>query len=108
MTTYIPATDPADCVFCQKEAVLENGRAKAFMDNHPMAPGHMLIVPKAHVATGFDAAPADQEAMSVLLNEAKTYLDARYQPRAYQIFSHVGVAAGQKVAHAHIHLVPVY
>lgn len=78
------------------------------MDIHPMAAGHMLIVPKAHVATWFDATSADQDAMSALLNEAKSYLDARYHPRGYQIFSHIGVVAGQKVAHAHIHLVPVY
>ncbi|GEK29324.1 HIT family protein [Furfurilactobacillus siliginis] len=99
-----------DCPFCTKpddQLILSNDLAKAFFDIHPMAPGHALIVPKAHRTTFFDATPAEQHAMTDLLDQVKTILDDQFHPRGYQIFSHVGTVAGQKVAHAHIHLVPV-
>lgn len=95
------------CVFCNKPAVLENDLAKGFFDIRPMAPGHFLIVPKEHYVTFFDAPRDVQIAMVDLLDQAKTYLDEQYHPRGYQVFSHVGAAAYQKVFHAHIHLVPV-
>lgn len=96
-----------DCVFCTKPAVIENRLAKGFYDIHPMAPGHFLIVPKDHYVTFFDAPRDVQIAMIDLMDEAKTMLDAQYHPRGYQVFSHVGAVAYQKVMHAHIHLVPV-
>lgn len=99
------------CVFCEKpsrEIVLENAQAKAFFDIHPMAKGHLLIVPKQHYRTWFDIPEEDQVQIIQLLNEAKQFLDQQFSPRGYQIFSHVGRVAGQRVDHAHIHLVPVY
>ncbi|WP_318766843.1 HIT family protein [Lactiplantibacillus carotarum] len=100
-----PTTD----VFCAKtEFLLENDLAGAFYDLHPMAKGHLLVIPKSHYPTFFDTPVGVQRAMIDLLNEAKRYLDQQFQPRGYQIFSHVGPAAGQTILHAHLHLVPVY
>lgn len=99
------------CVFCDKspqDIVLENDQAKAFFDIHPMAEGHLLIVPKQHFTTWFDIPQDIQVEMIALLNESKKLLDQCFAPRGYQVFSHVGRVAGQKVPHAHIHLVPVY
>lgn len=98
-----------DCVFCQKtDLIMENDLAKAFYDHAPMAKGHVLIVPKDHYVTFFDVPKAEQQAMIELMDEVKPFLDDKFHPRAYQIFSHIGAPAGQKVFHSHIHLVPVY
>lgn len=99
------------CVFCEKpqsEIILENDQAMAFYDIHPMAKGHLLIVPKEHFQTWFDIPDDVQIQMVSLMNRAKKLLDQQYNPQGYQVFSHVGRKAGQRVAHAHIHLVPVY
>lgn len=99
------------CIFCKKspeEIILENDKANAFYDIHPMSRGHLLIVPKQHFVTWFDIPENIQMKMIELMNEGKKLLDDEYHPRGYQMFSHVGKISGQKVPHAHIHLVPVY
>lgn len=100
--------DP-NCIFCQKtDIVLENDLAKAFWDLHPVRVGHLLIVPKQHYATYFAVPRATRAAMEDLLDQAKTFLDQKYQPAGYNIGINTGAAAGQTVMHAHIHLIPRY
>ncbi|AEV96024.1 HIT family protein [Pediococcus claussenii] len=99
------------CVFCEKnsqEYLLENDLAVAFWDIHPMTKGHLLIIPKDHEETFFDLSDQQKRAMDKLLVEAKKMLDEMYHPAGYNIFVHVGKRAGQKVMHAHWHLVPAY
>lgn len=99
------------CVFCHihsDKIVLENDGAKAIFDIHPMAKGHLLIIPKQHFQTWFDVPSDVQVQMIQLLNQAKQLLDQQLAPKGYQVFSHVGRVAGQRINHAHIHLVPVY
>ncbi|HIW72360.1 MAG TPA: HIT family protein [Candidatus Levilactobacillus faecigallinarum] len=98
-----------DCIFCTKDDVLlENDLAKAFWDLHPVRKGHLLVVPKQHYATYFDVPAATRVAMDQLVDQAKAYLDQRYQPAGYNLGINVGAAAGQTVMHAHIHLIPRY
>ena len=99
------------CIFCDKPAndlILENDQAKAFYDLQPMSKGHLLIMPKGHYVTWFDVPEDVQVKVIELINDAKKQLDKQDHPQGYQVFSHVGKAAGQTVFHAHIHLVPVY
>lgn len=99
----------ADCIFCQKTAVvLENDLAKAFWDIHPVRKGHLLVVPKQHYATYFDVPPVTRQAMDALVFAAKDLLDTRYAPAGYNIGINSGVAAGQTVMHVHIHVIPRY
>lgn len=99
----------ADCVFCQFHPfVLENDLAGAFFDHAPVSKGHMLIIPKEHFETFFDAPVNVQQAMIALLDDTEAYLTDQYQPEGFQVFSHIGAAANQRVFHAHIHIVPVY
>jgi diadenosine tetraphosphate (Ap4A) HIT family hydrolase len=46
--------------------------------------------------------------MLTLLNEAKQQLDAEFSPGGYNIGINDGAAAGQTVAHLHMHLIPRY
>ncbi len=46
--------------------------------------------------------------MLVLLDEIRTGLDREYAPDGYNIGLNNGVAAGQTVMHAHMHLIPRY
>ena len=96
-----------DCVFCNHHGkVLENDLALAIYDAFPVAPGHMLIVPKRHFASFFDASEDEREALFELVYDARMLLDQKYHPDGYNIGVNVGKAAGQTIMHAHIHLIP--
>jgi diadenosine tetraphosphate (Ap4A) HIT family hydrolase len=61
-----------------------------------------------HVATWFDATPAEQSALIELLDLAKAHIDARYAPDGYNIGINCGASAGQTIFHLHVHLIPRY
>lgn len=97
------------CPFCDTaDAVLENALAYARFDKYPVTPGHLLLLPRRHVASFFDTTPAEQAALLALAADAKRLLDARHAPHGYNIGINIGEAAGQTVMHVHVHLIPRY
>lgn len=101
----------ADCIFCSKlqtEILGENQLAKAFFDKYPVNQGHVLIVPKRHVETLFDATFEELAAINSLMFEMKELLDGRYKPDGYNVGVNVGSSGGQTVFHLHYHLIPRY
>lgn len=99
------------CPFCILPAtriVGETGLAVAVRDGFPVSPGHTLIVPRRHVFTFFDTNAAERTDMLLLLDEAKAKIDAEFRPDGYNIGINDGPAAGQTIAHLHIHLIPRY
>ncbi|EEG79130.1 HIT domain-containing protein [Dethiobacter alkaliphilus] len=100
-----------ECIFCRKEGaglICENELAKAFYDNFPVNKGHVLVVPKRHVATYFKASQEELSAINELIFEVKEVLDAEYQPDGYNVGINVGEAGGQTVFHLHVHVIPRY
>jgi histidine triad (HIT) family protein len=64
----------ANCIFCKivrgeipAKKVYEDDEVIAFNDIRPQAPVHILLVPKAHLATLYDALPAHQSALGKML-----------------------------------------
>jgi diadenosine tetraphosphate (Ap4A) HIT family hydrolase len=102
----------ADCPLCQRlargELLAANAFAVAIPDAFPVSPGHALIVPRRHVANFFDLTAEEQAALWTLLPLVKQAIDARHTPAAYNVGVNVGAAAGQTVAHVHVHLIPRY
>ncbi len=100
-----------DCIFCSKsgaDLIAENELAKAFYDQFPVNEGHVLIVPKRHVATFFEASLEELAAINQLLFVVKDELEKRYRPDGYNIGVNVGHAGGQTVFHLHYHVIPRY
>jgi len=100
-----------ECVFCsipEDEVIAQNDLALAFFDRYPVNKGHVLIIPRRHVATYFDATPDETNAIASLLAEVKAQLDAEFAPDGYNIGVNVGAAAGQTIFHLHVHLIPRY
>ncbi len=104
--------DPNDpCLFCHpklEEILGETEHALLIQDSYPASPGHCLIVPKRHIATYFEATEEENGEFFFLMNQAKTEIDAEYQPDGYNMGCNNGVAAGQSVFHLHIHIIPRY
>jgi len=97
------------CPFCHPDSVqLENDLAYVIRDSNPVNPGHLLIIPKRHVADFFLTTEVEKAAMLSLLEEAKHYLDGKHAPVGYNIGINVGEAAGQTIPHVHLHLIPRY
>ncbi|WP_420885511.1 HIT family protein [Candidatus Syntrophocurvum alkaliphilum] len=97
------------CIFCEiKEKVLENDLAFAIYDKYPVNPGHMLIIPKRHVADYFDTTIQERQAIDKLVMDCKNLLDEKYKPDAYNIGINCGEDAGQTIFHVHVHLIPRY
>lgn len=80
--------------------------ALALADAFPVTDGHTLIVPRRHVESCFDAAPDEQAAIWALLRDMKRRLDRERSPDGYNVGFNQGEAAGQTVAHLHVHLIP--
>ena len=75
-------------------------------DGFPISPGHTLIIPKRHVASFFELTPEERADLLELLDAAKADLDQEFSPDGYNIGVNDGAAAGQTIAHVHIHLIP--
>jgi ATP adenylyltransferase len=99
-----------DCPFCfpdaEMELITESATAYAIFDKYPVNKGHALIIPKRHVDSYFDLTFREQSACTFMLNFVKELLQKRYNPDAFNVGINIGVAAGQTVHHAHIHLIP--
>jgi diadenosine tetraphosphate (Ap4A) HIT family hydrolase len=97
------------CELCTPQSVLsENELAYARPDNNSLSPGHILVVPKRHVADFFQMTPPEQLAVLELLREAQQLVHAEHSPDGYNIGVNIGQAAGQSRMHVHVHLIPRY
>ena len=99
------------CLFCspaQDEIVLRNDCCYARLDRYPISKGHMLILPFRHEPCFFLMTAEEKEAAFELLLRAKSKLDSEFHPDGYNVGINIGEAAGQTVAHAHIHVIPRY
>jgi histidine triad (HIT) family protein len=102
-----------DCVFCKIvdgelpcSKVYEDDTLLSFLDINPIAPGHVLVITKAH----YDYAhQCPHETMASLATKISTIADAVFQVSGadgYNIYCNNGKAAGQEVPHLHFHIIP--
>ena len=97
------------CELCTpSDVVLESDLAYARYDSNSLSRGHILVIPKRHVASFFDMTEAEQAAVLHLLNQSEKFIAAKHSPDGYNIGVNVGAAAGQNRMHVHVHLIPRY
>jgi superfamily II DNA or RNA helicase/diadenosine tetraphosphate (Ap4A) HIT family hydrolase len=104
-------TTPADCPFCFPTAdriAFEDRLTRVLWDAFPVSEGHLLIVPRRHVATWFDASKEEHAAITAAIDRARDLLNNRHHPDGFNIGVNVGEAAGQTVFHLHVHVIPRY
>lgn len=104
-------TEHSSCVFCKIAAggatasiVYESAQLLAFLDNHPLFPGHVLLCPREHCTTLLDIPKALSgplmEATRLLAEAVESALDAE------GTFIAINNRVSQTVPHLHIHIVP--
>lgn len=103
------------CLFCRiaagqtpAEVVLEAPGAVAFLDTHPAARGHVLVVPRAHAPTLLDLADAAAGELFVAVKAVQAKVLAALRPRGFNVGWNHGRAGGQVVDHLHVHVIPRY
>jgi diadenosine tetraphosphate (Ap4A) HIT family hydrolase len=100
-----------NCPFCPPPAdsiLWTDGVAIAFADGFPISPGHTLIIPTRHVGTWKNALPEERSALSGAIAEVQEILGRLHSPDGFNVGFNDGAAAGQTVAHFHIHVIPRY
>jgi diadenosine tetraphosphate (Ap4A) HIT family hydrolase len=97
------------CDLCVPESVLsENDLAYVRLDSNSLCPGHVIVVPRRHVADFFEMTSQEKAAVLELLGTARQLIQAQHSPDGYNIGVNVGRAAGQSRMHVHVHLIPRY
>jgi len=101
--------DP-DCLFCKivagelsADVLYEDEHVMAFKDIHPVAPFHVLVIPKLHLATLNDFDSTHRELAGRLMIAAQQLAAEQALP-GYRVVMNVNAEGGQVVFHAHLHV----
>src|SRR5688572_1489352 len=81
---------------------------RALWDRYPVSPGHALIIPRRHVASWFEATPAERVAMLEAVDAVRAIIEQKHSPDGYNVGLNIGAAAGQTVDHLYLHVIPRY
>lgn len=100
------------CLFCNvlekkipADVVYEDEHAVAFRDIRPMAPTHVLVIPRKHIAAIHDLSEDDVATMGRVMLAAKAVAHQEgLEPGGYRLVINDGDAAGQTVHHIHVHV----
>ncbi|MEY2653641.1 MAG: hypothetical protein RLZZ524_669 [Pseudomonadota bacterium] len=102
--------DP-NCLFCKIAAgqipsakVYEDDELLAFKDIHPAAPVHLLVIPKAHLASLADADASHAPLLGRMLALAPRLAREQGAGNGFRTVINTGPDGGQEVYHLHLHV----
>jgi histidine triad (HIT) family protein len=103
---------PEDCLFCkifQKEIpakeLYRDDEVVAFEDIRPVAPTHVVIIPKEHIPSVHELTDGHGAMLGRMIAVANRIADERKVDReGYRLVFNKGPQAGQSVYHLHLHL----
>ena len=101
------------CIFCKiaskeipVEFLYESDGVVAFRDAHPIAPVHILIIPKKHIASINELEVVDMGTIGEMVLAAKKIAqDLAISQKGYKLLFRVGEWGGHEVMHIHLHLI---
>lgn len=102
----------SDCIFCKiingeipSTKVYEDELVYAFRDINPVAPVHILIIPKEHICCANELEDCHKELVGhIILTAAKIAKAEGVAEDGYRLVNNCGAQAGQTVFHLHFHL----
>lgn len=100
-----------DCLFCKiikgeipSAKVYEDKLCYAFRDIAPAAPTHILVVPKAHIASAAEITGGNSALVAHIYEVIAKLAKQEGLEGGYRVVTNVGPDAGQTVLHLHFHL----
>lgn len=103
----------ADCIFCKivakeipSQIVFEDDNILAFKDINPVAPVHILVIPKKHLASINEISELDKGVIGDIFIVLKELAASQgVAETGYRIVVNTGREGGQEVGHLHFHLI---
>ena len=99
-----------NCLFCKIVAgdipstkVYEDERILAFRDIAPQAPTHILVIPKAHIASVAEITAENADVVAHIFTVIAK-VTKQLGVDSYRVVSNIGLQAGQSVFHLHFHV----
>ncbi|MGN1080634.1 MAG: histidine triad nucleotide-binding protein [Acutalibacteraceae bacterium] len=99
-----------DCVFCKiisgeipSKKVYEDDMCLCFYDLNPMAPVHLLVIPKIHIESCNGVSPDNSKYVAHIFEKIPGIAES-VGITSYRIVSNCGDDAGQTVKHLHFHI----
>jgi histidine triad (HIT) family protein len=102
-----------DCIFCRiiagaapAEIVYRDDQVIAFLNLHPIAPVHLLIVPIHHIESVNTVEASHEPVLGHLFTVAQRLaVENKIDQSGYRLIVNTGPDAGQSVFHLHLHLI---
>ncbi len=100
------------CIFCKiingeipSSKVYEDDKVLAFNDINPVAPYHILVIPKKHYESIIDIPKEDMEIVAHIHNVINIIAEEKgFAPKGFRIINNCGNDGGQEVKHIHYHI----
>ncbi len=100
-----------DCIFCKiangdipSTKVYEDDRCLAFRDLNPQAPTHILVIPKAHIASVDDIDASNEAVVGHIFSVIAQVAKEEGLENGYRVVSNIGEQGQQTVKHLHFHI----
>jgi len=100
-----------DCLFCKIVAgeipstkVYEDEQVLAFRDIAPMAPTHILVIPKTHIGSVAEISAENSAVVAHIFEVIPQIAKVEGLTEGYRVVSNCGAHAGQTVQHLHFHI----
>ena len=101
-----------DCIFCKiangtipSNKVYENDEVIAFDDIHPMAPVHVIIIPKKHIPTLLDVTAVNINSVSSMITAAQEVAKIKgIDKKGFRTVINCNEEGGQVIFHLHMHI----
>ncbi|MFC2056904.1 histidine triad nucleotide-binding protein [Chloroflexota bacterium] len=101
-----------DCIFCKivageipADILYQNDEVIAFRDINPLAPTHLLVIPKKHISSLAQLSEADSSLVGDMVNAANQLAKREgVTESGYRLVLNCGKQGGQLVPHLHMHL----
>lgn len=101
-----------NCLFCKiikgeipSDIVYEDDEILAFRDINPVAPVHVLVIPKKHISSLVDVEPEDEILIGKIYGVInKIAKQEKIFEKGFRVIVNCGEDGGQEVGHLHFHL----
>lgn len=102
-----------DCLFCKiinkeisSDIVFENEYVLAFKDINPVAPIHILVIPKKHIEKLVDVREEESYLVAEIFKAInKIAKDLKIDKDGFRVIANCGENGGQEVMHIHFHII---
>ena len=101
-----------NCIFCkivagemETELLYEDDQVVAFRDINPVAPVHIMVIPKRHIRSVDELTEKENHLVAHIFHVIRKLANKENLNNGYRIINNCGEEGGQVVHHLHFHLI---